>query len=160
MLIGAVRPLGDDGLDVAVANDLHALAPTGRRMPVGDVHPAVTSKLAPPGVETSSSVHSYSVRICHWINVVACVYLLLSGVHILLDFPELYWGHTGYRGYPAIVQALGLGPLVGGGRRARRPQVGTQLPLHRRLGVSHQRPRVRRLESLLDAFSQADAAGP
>jgi thiosulfate reductase cytochrome b subunit len=51
---------------------------------------------------TSSPVHSYSVRICHWINVIACTYLLVSGVHILLDFPELYWGHTGYRGYPAI----------------------------------------------------------
>jgi len=34
--------------------------------------------------------------------VIACAYLLWSGVHILLDFPELYWGHTGYRGYPAI----------------------------------------------------------
>ena len=45
--------------------------------------------------------HSYNVRICHWINVVACVVLLWSGVHILLDFPELYWGNTGYRGYPA-----------------------------------------------------------
>jgi len=52
-------------------------------------------------IETSRTVHSYSVRICHWINVVACVYLLWSGVHIFLDFPELYWGHTGYRGYPA-----------------------------------------------------------
>ena len=62
----------------------------------------VTSQLAPSGVETSSAVHSYSVRICHWINVIACGYLLVSGVHILLDFPELYWGHTGYRGYPAI----------------------------------------------------------
>jgi thiosulfate reductase cytochrome b subunit len=48
-----------------------------------------------------SPAHSYNVRICHWINVIACVYLLWSGVHILLDFPELYWGHTGYRGYPA-----------------------------------------------------------
>jgi len=47
-------------------------------------------------------VHSYNVRICHWVNVVACAYLLVSGVHILLDFPELYWGHTGYRGYPAV----------------------------------------------------------
>jgi thiosulfate reductase cytochrome b subunit len=54
-----------------------------------------------PAVETSSTIHSYSVRICHWINLVACVYLLWSGVHIFLDFPELYWGHTGYRGYPA-----------------------------------------------------------
>lgn len=51
--------------------------------------------------EASTPLHSYSVRICHWINLVACVYLLWSGVHILLDFPELYWGNTGYRGYPA-----------------------------------------------------------
>ncbi len=69
-------------------------------MPIGDVHSVMTSTLAPPGGETS--VHSYSVRICHWVNVIACAYLLVSGVHILLDFPELYWGHTGYRGYPAI----------------------------------------------------------
>jgi thiosulfate reductase cytochrome b subunit len=48
-----------------------------------------------------SAAHSYNVRITHWINLVACVYLLWSGIHILLDFPELYWGHTGYRGYPA-----------------------------------------------------------
>ena len=34
--------------------------------------------------------HSYNVRICHWINVIACGYLLVSGVHIFLDFPELY----------------------------------------------------------------------
>jgi thiosulfate reductase cytochrome b subunit len=51
--------------------------------------------------DTPATVHSYNVRISHWINVVACVYLLWSGVHILLDFPELYWGNTGYRGYPA-----------------------------------------------------------
>ena len=49
-----------------------------------------------------STVHSYSVRIGHWINVIACGYLLVSGVHMFLDFPELYWGHTGYRGYPAM----------------------------------------------------------
>jgi thiosulfate reductase cytochrome b subunit len=54
-----------------------------------------------PATETSSSAHSYNVRICHWVNFAACVYLLWSGVHIFLDFPELYWGHTGYRGYPA-----------------------------------------------------------
>ena len=58
--------------------------------------------MAHPAVETSRAVHSLSVRICHWVNVIACGYLLVSGVHILLDFPELYWGHTGYRGYPAI----------------------------------------------------------
>ena len=47
-------------------------------------------------------LHSYNVRICHWINVIASGYLLISGIHIFLDFPELYWGHTGYQGYPAI----------------------------------------------------------
>ena len=54
-------------------------------------------------------VHSYNVRICHWVNVIVCVYLLVSGVHILLDFPELYWGHTGYRGYPAVFKLSDLG---------------------------------------------------
>jgi thiosulfate reductase cytochrome b subunit len=54
-----------------------------------------------PAAQASNTVHSFNVRICHWINVVACVYLLWSGIHIFLDFPELYWGHTGYRGYPA-----------------------------------------------------------
>ena len=47
-------------------------------------------------------LHSANVRICHWINVIACGYLLVSGVHIFLDFPELYWGHTGFQGHPAI----------------------------------------------------------
>jgi thiosulfate reductase cytochrome b subunit len=53
--------------------------------------------------------HSYNVRICHWINLVACVYLLWSGIHIFLDFPELYWGHTGYRGYPAAFRLADWG---------------------------------------------------
>ena len=54
------------------------------------------------GTPRLKPLHSANVRICHWINVVACGYLLLSGIHIFLDFPELYWGHTGYQGYPAI----------------------------------------------------------
>jgi thiosulfate reductase cytochrome b subunit len=70
----------------------------------------VTTPESPrPAAETSSAVHSYSVRICHWINLVACVYLLWSGVHIFLDFPELYWGHTGYRGYPAAFKLADWG---------------------------------------------------
>jgi thiosulfate reductase cytochrome b subunit len=69
----------------------------------------VTTTLLPAGAQTSRSAHSYSVRICHWINVIACGYLLWSGVHILLDFPELYWGDTGYRGYPAIFRLADWG---------------------------------------------------
>src|SRR6185503_15960755 len=59
--------------------------------------------------DTSTTVHSYNVRICHWVNVVACAYLLWSGIHILLDFPELYWGNTGYRGYPAAFRLADWG---------------------------------------------------
>ena len=59
--------------------------------------------------DTSTTVHSYNVRICHWVNVVACAYLLWSGIHILLDFPELYWGNTGYRGYPAVFRLADWG---------------------------------------------------
>ena len=54
-------------------------------------------------------LHAPNVRICHWINVVACGYLLLSGIHIFLDFPELYWGHTGYQGHPAIFRLADWG---------------------------------------------------
>jgi thiosulfate reductase cytochrome b subunit len=67
------------------------------------------SEARPPAAEPSATVHSYNVRICHWINLVACVYLLWSGVHIFLDFPELYWGHTGYRGHPAAFKLADWG---------------------------------------------------
>ena len=70
---------------------------------------ALISEPPRPTAETSRTVHSYNVRICHWINVVACVYLLWSGIHILLDFPELYWGTTGYRGYPAAFRLADWG---------------------------------------------------
>jgi thiosulfate reductase cytochrome b subunit len=69
---------------------------------------ALTSETARP-TDTSATVHSYNVRVCHWINVVACAYLLWSGIHILLDFPELYWGNTGYRGYPAAFRLADWG---------------------------------------------------
>ena len=74
-----------------------------------DVDSASISESRRLTLETSSSVHSYNVRICHWINLVACVYLLWSGVHIFLDFPELYWGHTGYRDYPAVFRLADWG---------------------------------------------------
>tara|TARA_B100001123_G_scaffold400043_1_gene485501 strand:+ start:1496 stop:2251 length:756 start_codon:yes stop_codon:yes gene_type:complete len=63
---------------------------------------STTAEPAPPRTRRWVALHGYNVRICHWINVIAGGYLLLSGIHIFLDFPELYWGHTGYQGYPAI----------------------------------------------------------
>lgn len=53
--------------------------------------------------------HALSVRICHWINLIAVGYLLVSGVHIFLDFPELYWGKTGFRGHPAAFRLADWG---------------------------------------------------
>ena len=67
------------------------------------------SDKARPGAPRWIALHSYNVRICHWINVVASAYLLLSGIHIFLDFPELYWGHTGYQGYPAVFRLADWG---------------------------------------------------
>ena len=143
---------GDKGQDAVMTR-----ASTGRRMPIGDVHSAVTSKLAPLGGETL--LHSYSVRICHWINVIACGYLLVSGVHILLDFPELSWGHTGYRGYPAIFRLSdwGLSWEAAGALGDRRwgATITSLSP-----GSFLQWPHIRGVESLHGAFSQADAAGP
>ena len=67
---------------------------------------ALTSE---PPRAAAVTVHTYNVRICHWINLIACGYLLVSGIHILLDFPELYWGNTGYRGYPAAFKLADWG---------------------------------------------------
>ncbi len=69
----------------------------------------MTAEQVRAGARRWLDVHSANVRICHWINVIAGGYLLLSGIHIFLDFPELYWGHTGYQGYPAIFRLADWG---------------------------------------------------
>lgn len=53
--------------------------------------------------------HNYNVRICHWINVLCFVYLFLSGLMMFLQFPELYWGDVGFRGYEAIFKLSNWG---------------------------------------------------
>ena len=78
-------------------------------MHVTDVESSSIAESPRHAAPTLSLVHSYSVRICHWINVVACGYLVWSGLHIFLDFPELYWGHTGYRDYPAAFRLADWG---------------------------------------------------
>lgn len=39
----------------------------------------------------------------HWINVLACVVLLMSGLQIFNAYPELYWGKSSYSGQPPIL---------------------------------------------------------
>lgn len=53
--------------------------------------------------------HSYNVRICHWVNVISCGYLLASGIMIFLQFPELYWGKVGFQGYDAVFRLSSWG---------------------------------------------------
>jgi thiosulfate reductase cytochrome b subunit len=58
-----------------------------------------------PGLQSPNNWiyrHSYNVRICHWVNVLSCGYLLASGIMIFLQFPELYWGKVGFQGYDAV----------------------------------------------------------
>ena len=45
-----------------------------------------------PGGRTDTYRHPPLVRISHWLNVVAVVVLIMSGLNILLAHPHLYWG--------------------------------------------------------------------
>ena len=51
-----------------------------------------------------SPQHSVVVRITHWVNFLAFLALLTSGVAILLAHPRLYWGETGAFGSPALIE--------------------------------------------------------
>src|SRR5512146_3295304 len=42
--------------------------------------------------------HTLAVRVMHWINVVAVVVLLMSGLQIFNAHPALYWGKSSYTG--------------------------------------------------------------
>ena len=42
--------------------------------------------------------HSLAVRIFHWVNVVAIVILVMSGLQIFNAHPALYWGKSSYTG--------------------------------------------------------------
>ncbi|MDI1327705.1 MAG: cytochrome b/b6 domain-containing protein [Brevundimonas sp.] len=45
-----------------------------------------------PGGRTDTYRHPAPVRISHWLNAVAVVVLIMSGLNILLAHPHLYWG--------------------------------------------------------------------
>lgn len=56
-----------------------------------------------PSAEQSAAVyrHTLLVRITHWINAACFLFLVPSGIAILIAHPEFYWGQTGYFGAPA-----------------------------------------------------------
>jgi len=64
--------------------------------------------------------HSAVVRVTHWLTTISFFALVLSGIAILLAHPRLYWGETGARDGPALLNlplpfVLDL-PLRGPGR--------------------------------------------
>ncbi len=78
--------------------------------------------------------HSVVTRVTHWLNVLCLSFLLLSGLQIFNAHPELYWGHYGANGDPAV---LTIGSDDGG----RQPRgfvrvAGLKIPTTSVLGVS------------------------
>lgn len=47
--------------------------------------------------------HRLPVRIMHWINAIALLALLLSGLQIFNAHPALYWGKSSYTGHPPLL---------------------------------------------------------
>lgn len=54
--------------------------------------------------------HSLAVRVMHWINLIAVVVLLMSGLQIFNAHPALYWGESSYTGAGPI---FAPGPFPG-----------------------------------------------
>ena len=78
--------------------------------------------------------HSLITRLTHWLNVLCLSFLLLSGLQIFNAHPELYWGHYGADGDPAVltIGAEGQGADARGFLRV----FGHELPTTGVLGVS------------------------
>ncbi len=78
--------------------------------------------------------HSVVTRLTHWLNVLCLSFLLLSGLQIFNAHPELYWGHYGANGDPAVL-------TIGSDDDRGMPSgfvrvVGLQIPTTGVLGVS------------------------
>ncbi|MBX4908401.1 MULTISPECIES: cytochrome b/b6 domain-containing protein [Rhizobium] len=79
--------------------------------------------------------HSVVTRLTHWLNVLCLSFLLLSGLQIFNAHPELYWGHYGANGDPAV---LTIGSNDEGGMPNGFVRVaGLQIPTTGVLGVSN-----------------------
>jgi thiosulfate reductase cytochrome b subunit len=61
--------------------------------------------------------HRLPVRIMHWINVIALVILMMSGLQIFNAHSALYWGKSSYTGAPPLLSITakegGDGGLIG-----------------------------------------------
>ncbi|MCB2074011.1 MAG: cytochrome b/b6 domain-containing protein [Novosphingobium sp.] len=77
------------------------------------------SKRAQPGGGDLVRRHRLSTRLWHWVNVVALVVMLMSGLMIFNAHPRLYWGEYGANPDPAWLEigsnSQGRGMLRVGG---------------------------------------------
>ena len=48
--------------------------------------------------------HKLPVRVMHWVNVIALLFLLMSGLQIFNAHPALNWGKSSYNGRPPVLQ--------------------------------------------------------
>ena len=64
-----------------------------------DVRPVVVRDF----IVADSPRHPAIVRVTHWITTISFFALLVSGIAILLAHPRLYWGETGARGGPSLI---------------------------------------------------------
>jgi thiosulfate reductase cytochrome b subunit len=48
--------------------------------------------------------HSAPVRVMHWVNAIALLLLLMSGLQIFNAHPALYWGKSSYSGRPPLLE--------------------------------------------------------
>ena len=60
--------------------------------PVAPIRPESHADQPLPGGRVDVWRHPAWVRVAHWLNVVAVVVLLMSGLNILAAHPHLYWG--------------------------------------------------------------------
>jgi thiosulfate reductase cytochrome b subunit len=47
--------------------------------------------------------HKLAIRVMHWVNALAALLLLMSGLQIFNAHPALYWGKSSYTGRPPIL---------------------------------------------------------
>jgi len=63
-----------------------------------------------PPIDVRYRRHSAAVRVMHWINAIAMLALLMSGLQIFNAHPALYWGASSYTGAGPIFSP---GPFPG-----------------------------------------------
>jgi thiosulfate reductase cytochrome b subunit len=75
----------------------------------------ITEQKTPAAVEAPAAPrreltyrHTVAVRATHWINALALVLLLMSGLCLFNYHPALYWGKDGHRGMPSFISIAAL----------------------------------------------------